>query len=189
MKITYEISLLNSSRRVVEERKGKAKSLLENYYLAFYRCLSESSVSLTDTSGASFTPPLTYYKCFSGDFVRKFGELKAPEGDSNYGILIGTSDVSPSPSDADLYQKFSCHPLSTIVSDVYLEGSNPAFHVIREFENDVEEVAIKEFGLVAKIIKDVSAGDYRYVLLLRDVVTPIAFPLDYSLRVKIKFSF
>jgi len=186
MKITYKISLLNSSREVVKEIEGEAKSLVKNHYLAFYIALTGTAVSLKDVNGASFTPLVSYSRSYEPP---KLGpvDIKAPEGDSSYGILIGTSDVSPSADDTDLHQKFSCHPLSSILSDVYLEGDNPAIHVVREFENDNEDTIIKEFGIIAKTF--VQYDDIRKHLIFRDVVTPIAFPLDYSLRVKVKFSF
>ncbi|RLI87619.1 MAG: hypothetical protein DRP01_01300 [Archaeoglobales archaeon] len=190
MKITYEICLFNPNEKLERCIRGKVNSLLKNYYLAYYSQLTDDSVTLKRIDGSTFTHRVSYYcskwcnagYCvYNGSFF-----LDAPEEDESYGILIGTSDVSPTPDDYKLGSQFSCWCSAVNISDVYEEAGSLSLDISRLFLNDNVDTIVKEFGLVARA----KADDTTYpVLILRDVVSPIDFPVDYSLSIKLKFSF
>lgn len=169
MQIKHYIRLLNPDGGIVSERKGISKSLLKNFYTIFYALLSGNVVTVIDTGGTEreFTP----YKKGGSVYCRGY-RLTSPESNINYGILIGTSDTPVSPDDYKLSSIFSCHSYVTDVNFPY---------VTRIFLNNNTDTVIKEIGLAANVC--------FYVLILRDVISPIDFPLDYTLEVKYEFTF
>lgn len=182
MKITYEISLLNPRRKVVLERRERAHSLVDNYYTDLYSALTGEIVTLTDLNGHSRTH---YYHAYRNKSYPVLS-ARASEGDTSRGILIGTSDTPVSPMDYKLAEQFECHYLAVEMSDIYQEGDSFSLDISRIFVNDNIDVQIKEFGLACEGLYDYTSRGY--FLIFREVVTPIDFPVDYSLRIKIKFT-
>jgi len=188
MKVAYNIALFNPEKKLIRELSGKCNSLLKNYYLMFYAHLVGESVTVTRTDGSNRTynyPP--HAECKWPDspppsIPNVFGVAAGSENES-YGILIGTSDAPVTPDDYDLDARFSCYVSSTDVSDVFIEAGSISLTVARTFLNNNVDAVIKEFGLVAEV------WGVGYLLILRETIAPVDFPLDYSLRIKMNFSF
>lgn len=192
MNIRYEIYLFNPEKQLVKKLRGRASSLIKNYYLAFYAQLIGGSATLkaTDGSDYGYSPNQSGRWCHGGsDRIRALFAIDAPEEDELWGILIGTSDVSPTPDDYNLGNQFSCWCSAMNISSVYEEEGSLSLDISRTFLNDNTDTHIKEFGLVGRLGKINTVTSYKYVLLLRDTISSLNFPLDYSLSVRIKFSF
>lgn len=157
----------------MEQIFGRVNSLLKNYYLLLYAAHLNTSVTLkrTDGSDYSFNPG----GCRSTGTTRIISCL-APEEVTSWGILIGTSDIAVSPTDYKLGELFSCWYSAVTISE--LNGASE-LEITRYFLNDSSDVYIREFGL----------AEHHRVLILRDVISPLSFPKDYSLLIKLKFSF
>lgn len=188
MKIAYIISLYDSRSNLVRELSGRANSLLKNYYLALYTAFTCKSSTLVDSGGNTFTHDCgSYSKWYNLEGCYGMIVASSLEGDSRQGILIGTSDTPVTPDDYNLGNKFSCWCSKTF-SSFYEENGSVVLEFRRVFLNDNVETDIKEFGLMARIRRSDDALPVTS-LILREVVSPISFPLDYSLVVKIKFTF
>ena len=185
MKAEYEICLFNPEKELVKELRGNINSLLKNYYSAFYAQLRGGNSDVKTTDGSLKTFDSTPYAwCNAGKInISHVFAVDAPEEDESYGILIGTSDAAVTPDDYNLGAQFSCWHSAVFLSDIYEEAGSLSLDITRTFVNDNIDTVIKEFGLVAKAYGVGSA------LVLRDVISPIDFPLDYSLFIRIKFSF
>ena len=183
MKAKYEIRLFNPEKELVKELRGNINSLLKNYYLAFCAQLRAENIEMKATDGNVKTFDSTpWCNCANINISYAFA-VDAPKGDETYGILIGTSDTPVTPEDYNLGAQFSCWHSAVSLSNIYEEAGSLSLDITRTFVNDNIDTVIKEFGLVAKAYGVGSA------LVLRDVISPIDFPLDYSLFIRIKFSF
>jgi len=190
MRIAYEIFLFNSLGELVRKIDGRVNSLLRNYYLMCYGQFIADDVELKATDGSIFTHRAAgkTFWCNAGDHTyHGVFFVDAPEGDESFGIVIGTSDVAPTPNDYKLNSQFSCWLSDVSLSSVYEEGGSLCLDISRYFLNDNADTDIKEFGLVARA-KETDTTN-KPVLILRDVISPLSFPLNYSLLLEIKFSF
>jgi len=121
-----------------------------------------------------------WYAAYSRGWCKNFTSecrpisFTAPEKDSSYGIVLGSSDEPISPSDYNLKAKIEHSDTglyygksSTYFSDI----EKPIFHVYRDFQNkSAEDITIKEAGLIIKDEKD------QKFLLFRDIVNQVLAP-------------
>lgn len=164
--------------------------LLKNFYR--FLAVREGGLeqTLKDISGTDRTFNLSYCKgwCRDGKFEysSSAGRVDSPEGDTNYGIVVGTSDTPVTPD--DYYINKIAHGTSsgqlyyhaTEVKDVVVSGDVIELEVTRKLSNQTpDDITVNEFGLIAKI------GNY-YFLIAREV-SPTVVPSQGLLEVSFKF--
>jgi len=147
-------------------------------YLNFLMWLLGREEDMTNIDGESGQPKAKYgihcnYRV-SGSWSKSTHQerrpvyISAPEGDSSYGIVLGSSDEPVSPSDYKLKSKIEHSDTGLYYGETstnLTEVEKPVYHVIRTFENkSSSDIHIREAGL---IIKD---SDNKKFLLFRDIV-------------------
>ena len=165
--------------------------LLKNYYQYLAMLFDRREETFKDVSGNNRSLDLgSYEKWCNGHSITLGSEIRvtSPEGEINYGIVVGTSDTPVSPY--DYYINKISHGTSsgqlyyyaTEVKDVVVSGDILELEVTRRLENKTsEDITVKEFGLIAKI------KNY-YFLIVREVST-VTVPaeggiLDISFKFK-----
>ncbi|RLI87618.1 MAG: hypothetical protein DRP01_01295 [Archaeoglobales archaeon] len=164
--------------------------LLENYYRYLAYLFDRRSESLKDVTGTSRTiNPALYTKGGKGTYsysVSAAMEVDSPEGNIDFGIVVGTSDIPVSPYDYYI-NKIShgtssgqLYYYSTQVKDVVVSGNIIELEVARSLSNQTDEdINVNEFGLIAKI--------KGYYFLIAREVSPATVPSGGFLEVSFKF--
>ena len=164
--LEYELIVRDKNGKIIYHKSGKSKSYVANYNKLIYAFMG-NSVNVTDTGGTSITVS-------TADLANN--DVKAIEGDDNYGILFGTGTTAPAPGDYKLESKIShgdgdnlLHYYATSCTAPTTEGTTTYFTVERSAKNNgTVDITINEVGLVLKVVV---GGTPKYVLIARDVLT------------------
>jgi hypothetical protein len=189
--ITLRIEKLSGKCILEKENDLVLRNLVRILYHLFANYCNETtpSITVTDTTGASYTgtlqSPGSYYYPRASLYWYNGGEL----GDTNTGIVIGTGTTTPSRTDYALQDKI-LHGTSTgriyYNRQTYELLTDYSFRLNREFTNAGSDLSVAEAGL---IYQTGVAGTARYLMLLRDTFTPVSVTAGNGIRVRYTFSF
>jgi len=188
MKLLY-VEIEHNGRR----KKYKCNSFLKNF-IAFL--LSPSTgLKLVDMEGVKRSPTPEFYLRYSRyckgggwtrcrfDWVTTTGSkitnisFLAPEGDSSYGILIGSSNNPFSYDDYKLYQQYYHSDTEVYYHATVHSKEDNILQIRRSFENkSASDIVVEEIGLAIKY-------DGKYYLLIRDLV-PYTIPPGETISVR-----
>jgi len=165
--------------------------LVENYYRHMAMLFASRTETFRDIGGNNRALRESCYTkswCDNGSATLYPAiEVDSSEGDSSYGIVVGTSDTPPTLSDYAINKiphgvsPGQLYYYATELSGVIVSGSVIELEVTRRFMNQSsEDVEVKEFGLIGKL------RGYR-ILLAREVST-VTVPAEGGvLEVSFKF--
>jgi len=112
-------------------------------------------------------------------------QLNSPEGNTDYGIVVGTSDTPVSLYDYYINKiphgtsSGQLYYYATEVKDVVVNGNIIELEVARKLSNQTDDdILVNEFGVIAKV-----SG---YFLIAREV-SPTTVPSGGLLEVSFKF--
>lgn len=147
--------------------------LVRNFYYGFLGRIAQYSLSLKTTDGSSINSPLSVYPAYvEDDPHRTAAWVNAPEGESEYGILVGTNDTPPSINDYAIEKiEHGSSPGQLYYYAVTVTKKTEASYIVieikRTFGNNTDnDIEVKEYGLVGRT----RSGD---ILLAREVSTVI----------------
>jgi len=184
--LVYKITVKDKDGEVVYSKEKKSESFVANFLTLLHSTLIGQWVTVVDINGNEVTSGsitasysvggVGYSKCATnpGRLL-----LNAPEGDSSYGIVVGTGETPVSPNDYKLENQIphgsadgQLYYYSSSVGNVSIKESQIRQTVSRVFENKGSvDVVIKEIGLVAKI------HNGSCILIVRDVLSePVTVP-------------
>jgi hypothetical protein len=207
MKVKAEL-IIECDGKVVHS--GESKSFLQNFVKALHAILNSPGGASTGTSGAissgSVVAPNGFSTTIYGEWYGGTNQLNggvalamyAPDNDDSYGIIVGTSSQSVSPTDYNLISKI---PHGTGAGQLDYEGcsvvssyssNSSIIEINRVFLNKSGgDIVVREVGLLARNYwKDEKAvqNDVKF-LIARDVLpTPITVKNLGNLLVRYRIS-
>jgi hypothetical protein len=188
--VEYEIIVRDKDGRIKEQRKEKSQSLLKNFMMLLNAGFKVGTSSVVDTGGTTRSAGARWhFWAYSGSGSGSgYGGWSptAGEGDTSYGIVVGTSDVAVTVNDYKLGAQVphgdadnKLHYRPTSMYDPVVDGSVVKQSFNRNFSSlGTVNIVVKEIGLIVNIIRD----DYK-IMLARDITTVTVSPGD-SLVVK-----
>jgi len=165
--------------------------LLKNYYLILGSWFSYRSVTLKDTSGTDRGVVIGLFGWCKGGSPNYYNlkmRANSPEGNTSYGIVVGTSDMPVSPDDCAINViphgtssgQLYYHP--TEVKEVVVSNNVIEQEITRSISNETDsDIEVKEFGLILRY----DAKGYNF-LIAREV-SPVTVPAHGVLEVTFKF--
>ena len=196
-----EIEVRDREGKLIEEKKFKSKTWVSNFIKMLRTMMYpyatagrfDSEITLMDVNGVS--------KTFKGGEASSTSNIymaigvRAPAGDDEGGILIGSSDTPYDKDDYSLASKIE-HGTGTgqmtygdtTVEDVSETASGAYFRIIRAFTNNSgDAITVKEVGLA--VCNYYEGGSHNKFLICRDVLSsPISVPDGASLTVRYKIT-
>jgi len=151
-----------------------------------------TAVTVKDTAGASRSMGATAYAYGYG---ANLWAAFAPNSNDTYGIQVGTGTTAPTNIDYKLETKISTgvgagnlsygtHSKTT----TQVVGSNVDFVFSRSFYNGSgNTVTVNEIGIVVYNTDSTNPGVAAYILLARDVITPVDVANAQTLTVQYTF--
>jgi hypothetical protein len=189
--VTLRVEKLSGKCLIEKENDLVLRNLVRILYHHFanYEGYGAPSITVTDTTGASYSGILSW--ATQGNQARwcTYWYNQGGLGDSNTGILIGTGTTSPTRTDYTLQAKI---PHGTGAGQIYHNQQtyelldDTSFRLNREFTNAGSNLSVSEAGL---IYNTAISGNWRGLLLLRDVFTPVNVTAGNGIRVRYTFSF
>jgi len=184
-----EIELVVTDREgnVIERKIEPMHSLVSNAKCVF-KLVSNGSTTVRPIGVASDIT-LELYKATNNRWYDSL--IRAPSGDDNFGILVGSGTTPVSITDTNLASKIPngtssgrlvYGATSIVASDVdYIQWQ-------RSFTNNSgASVTVNEIGLAVKVVRIEGGSQVTYyVLIARDVITSTSVPNGGTLTVKYK---
>jgi len=196
LKLEIELEVRGKNGKLINKRRVKANSWLRNFALAFRVLLfcARAQLNVTTTvvnvGGASAT-----FRASSVN-ASKLTPLatRAPSGNDDYGIQVGTGTTPVTRDDYCLVSKIP-HGTATgqmvygavTVEDVDGVPPESRFRIIRVFSNESgADITVNEIGLVANNYAFYDAVTAEvYFMLARDVLpSPVTVPVGATLTVR-----
>jgi len=178
----YEIEVYDKNGKLIDRKRGKAESILDNWMRLFMSIRDGSPWMPKDTNGNS--PTIS-----SIVFANSYGLASA--GDDSYGIQVGTGTTAVDKFDYCLESKIphgsSSGQLSYGETSSYSAGTGLQVDegMQRSFDNNSgADITINEIGMVLKV--NDGSSDY-YIMVMRDVISATTVPNGG--RVTIKYWF
>jgi len=185
----YIVCEINGVRKIFE-----VSSFVSNFMKLLRSTLASQWIDVIDVNGNLESCTVSERVCYGawnnhGQWRATSGTnpgrllLNAPEGDSSYGIVVGTGETPVSPNDYKLENQIphgsadgQLYYYVTTVSDILIENDRVIQKLGRRFENKGSvDLTIKEIGLIAVVVNN--AGSYSKVLIARDLLTePVEIP-------------
>jgi len=162
--------------------------LLKNYYLVLGAWLQFLKRTVKATDGSEKTIKIGVDEWCDGG-CRNYNArilVNSPEGNTSYGIVVGTSDMPVSPDDCAINViphgtssgQLYYHP--TEVKEVVVSDNIIEQEITRSISNETDsDIEVKEFGLILK-------APGAYVLIAREV-SSVTVPAHGVLEVTFKF--
>ena len=174
-----ELIVEDKDGRVVEHVRKPMDSFVKNvnFLLNIY---DKNAWIVTDMSGAeAHVDPMT-------------ASVLAPAGEDNYGILVGTGSTPFDVTQYSLTSKISHGAGSGQLSygeQSTVMGTETYEQWQRSFDNNSgADITVYEIGMACKTTKLADGtSETHYILLARDVITPVTVPNGGRLTVKYKF--
>jgi len=189
--VILRVEKLSGKCLIEKENDLVLRNLVRILYHLFanYEGYGAPSITVTDTSGASYSGILSWatqgYQARWCTYWYNQGGL----GDANTGIVIGTGTTSPTRTDYTLQAKI---PHGTGAGQIYYNQQtyelldDTTFRLNREFTNAGSNLSVSEAGL---IYNTAISSNSRSLLLLRDTFTPVNVTAGNGIRVRYTFSF
>lgn len=163
--------------------------LLDNFYQYLRISFGGGSANFKDTEGHTQSVSLWEY-CRSWCNTGTKGDVgmyaNSPEANIDYGIVVGTSDIEPTPSDYRINKiphgssSGQLYYYPTQVKNIVVSGNTIELEITRDIANQSGgDIDVKEYGLIVKI------REY-YFLIIREV-SPTTVPAGGLLQVSFKF--
>jgi len=174
-----ELIVEDKDGRVVKHIKKPMDSFVKNvnWLLNIY---DKNAWAVTDVTGANVNvDPIT-------------ASVLAPAGEDNYGILVGTGSTAFSITQYSLVSKISHGTGSGQLSygeQSVIDYGNDFEQWQRSFDNNSgADITVYEIGMACRTTKLANGtSETHYILLARDVITPVTVPNGGRLTVKYKF--
>ena len=181
-RLLIELEVRDRYGNVIQRHKQEGKSFLYNLIGLLWQLFQgDSSVSLYEPS--STTGSATCTTTCSVPVQGSYFSVEAPSGNTNYGILIGSSNQSNSTSVCSLYSPITSgvdYGTTSVASQLNINSTQGtiSFTITRQFTNNSgSSITVQEVGLAIQ-------GNGCYPVLARDVLTSsVTVPNGGSLTV------
>jgi hypothetical protein len=189
--VTLRVEKLSGKCLLEKENDLVLRNLVRVLYALFanYAYWDTPSITITDTSGTSYSGALSYSVSSAAVRYVLYWYNQGGLGDANTGIVIGTGTTSPARTDYYLQAKIS-HGTGTgqiyYNQQTYELLDDATFRLNREFTNAGSNLSVSEAGL---IYNTAVGNTWRPLLLLRDTFTPVNVTTGNGIRVRYTFSF
>lgn len=186
VRVEYEIEVRDKHGNVIKKLKKKSESLLTNFLQILGRLFGNANQSFYARDGVAYAPTYDH-----GDYA----SILAPEGNDDYGVLVGTGTTPVTASDYDLASPITHgtgagqlqHGAMSYEAPS-VSGSVTTWRNSRTFTNGSgADITVNEIGL-AILYYGASPMTTFYVLIARDVLaTPVTVPDGATLTVRYSF--
>lgn len=193
MKVNYELKIeVLKDGKVVKTVKKKGNGFLKNFMVILYGLLFENveTVNIIDTTGTYYDAWVRY---ISTNDRFTLSHVNAPEGNADFGILVGTGTTPPTPTDYNLEAKIEhgtgagqMYYYATNIVGVSVSDNEISLDVVRDIANQSgADITVNEVGLATRYhYTSEGTGYIINVLIIRDVIPDgITVPNGQSLRI------
>jgi len=186
--IRVEAKVIDKNGKIIKIHKQRSHSFVANFLdllgTQFYNAYGGTNVLYNIISVGN-----------AQDGCVQIMAINDTNGDSTYGIAIGTGTATPTPTDYRLGNQinngtgsgqmvYGAHSFVPSSSSVNISGGIASFQVIRTFTNNSgSTITVSEVGIIARIINQAKTLIYS-ILIVHDLLSsPISVPNGSTLTV------
>jgi len=186
--IRVEAKVIDKNGKIIKYHKQRSHSFVSNFLnllgTQFYNPEGGSNIlyNIITTSNSS-------------DSCVGIMAINVSNGNSSYGMVIGTGTATPTPNDYQLEMQinngtssnqmvYGAHSFVPSSNSVNVSGSTSSFQIIRTFTNSSgSAITVSEVGIITQILNK-SDTNYDNILIVHDLLSsPISVPNGSTLTI------